>query len=414
MNRTLPIEPPRAGNFWQAFSAAPHRMMFFAGAVQVIAIIAWWLATLLARAGAVAFPATAIPEAWAHGFLAVFGLFPFFVFGFLLTVYPRWMAGEPVPARRYVPLFFLLTGGMLLFYIGLFSARAVAGAGALVYLAGWVYGLSILLGIYRRAHHKGNHELALNTALTAGAAGVALYALALLADLPLAYTAARSIGLWLFLGLTLFSVGHRMIPFFSQSALGNYPVVRAAWSLPLAAACLAGHAALEIAGQFHLLFLVDLPLAVVALQHTVKWDFRRSFEVRLLAMLHVAFAWFGLAMALYTAYSIAQFAGAAWVSERAPLHAYAIGFVTGMVMAMVSRVTLGHSGRQLWADNLTWYCFLGINVTALVRIAAEFVPPDAWTAANIVAAVCWLVFLVPWVLHYAPIYLRPRPDGRPG
>jgi uncharacterized protein involved in response to NO len=414
VNRTLPIEPPRAGNLWQAFSAAPHRMMFFAGALQVVAIIAWWLAALLARAGAVAFPATTVPETWAHGFLAVFGLFPFFVFGFLLTVYPRWMAGEPVAAGRYVPLFFLLAGGMLLFYIGLFSARAVAGAGVLVYLAGWVYGLSILLGVYRRAHHKGNHELALNTAMSAGAAGVALYAVALLAEAPLAYAAARAVGLWLFLGLTLFSVAHRMIPFFSQAVLANYPVVRAPRSLPLAAACLAGHAALEIAGRPQWLFLVDLPLAVVALQHTVKWNFRRSFEVRLLAMLHLAFAWFGLAMALYVVYSIAQLAGAAWVSERAPLHAYAIGFVTGMVMAMVSRVTLGHSGRQLWADNLTWYCFLGINVTALVRMAAEFVPAEHWTAANILAALCWLLFLVPWALHYAPIYLRPRPDGRPG
>jgi uncharacterized protein involved in response to NO len=324
------------------------------------------------------------------------------------------MGGEPVARRHYAPLFLLLVGGMALYYVGLFSLRVVAGVGVLVYLAGWLYGLAMLLGIYRRARQKGRHELALNAALAAGAAGVALYAAALLADAPSAYTAARALGLWLFLGVALFSVAHRMIPFFSQAVLQNYPVVRAAWSLPLAAACLAGHALIEWLGEPRLLILTDLPLAVVALQHTVKWNFRRSFEVRLLAMLHVAFAWFGVAMALYALYSLTQLAGLAWLSERAPLHAYAVGFVVGMVVAMVSRVTLGHSGRQMWADNLTWYCFLGINATAVLRVAAELVPAAAWLGTNAVAAAAWLVFLIPWVLHYAPIYLKPRADGRPG
>jgi uncharacterized protein involved in response to NO len=405
---------PAPAGAWAQLRTAPHRLMFLAGAVQLVAIMAWWLATLLARLGVLALPALTTPQAWTHAFLAIYGLFPFFVFGFLLTVYPRWMGTAPVPALRYLTLFALLASGMLIHYLGMFSLRAIAALGVAVYLAGWLYGLWVLLGVYRGTPHKSRHELALNVALAAGAAGVALYAIALLADSALAYGASRALGLWLFLALTLFAVSHRMIPFFSQAVLINYPLVRPAWSLPLAGVCLTGHALLEGMGEARFLFLFDLPLAVVALQHTIKWNFRRSFEVRLLAILHLAFAWFGVAMALFAARSIGLLAGVTLYSEYAPLHALTIGFITGMAVAMVSRVTLGHSGRQLWADNLTWYSFLGVNATAVVRIAAEFAPSSAWLWVNALAAASWLVFLGAWVAHYAPIYLRPRADGRPG
>jgi uncharacterized protein involved in response to NO len=191
-------------------------------------------------------------------------------------------------------------------------------------------------------------------------------------------------------------------------------VVSPAWSLPLALVGLAGHALIEVAALPQWSFAFDLPLALVALQHSAHWDFRRSLTVRLLGMLHIAFAWFGVAMLLYSARSLLLLAGYDVIPERAALHALGIGFVTGMAVAMVSRVTLGHSGRQLWADNLTWYSFLGVNAVAVIRVAAEFTPALTGAWLNLLAVITWLVFLGAWVAHYAPIYLKPRLDGRPG
>jgi uncharacterized protein involved in response to NO len=83
---------------------------------------------------------------------------------------------------------------------------------------------------------------------------------------------------------------------------------------------------------------------------------------------------------------------------------------------MASRVTLGHSGRMLVADNLTWFIFLGLQATAVIRILAEFNPLNTLLglSLNVIAALLWVLVLGTWVLRYGSIYLRARIDGRPG
>ena len=117
---TSPLPEP---GHWRVFSAAPHRMMFFAGAVQAALIMLLWLAELAGRAGWWAPLPTVIPSTWVHAFLMLYGLFPFFIFGFLLTVYPRWMGGPTVPASRYVAAFGFLAAGMI-YFISARSLRA--------------------------------------------------------------------------------------------------------------------------------------------------------------------------------------------------------------------------------------------------------------------------------------------------
>jgi uncharacterized protein involved in response to NO len=303
---------------------------------------------------------------------------------------------------------------MLLFYAGLLAARLVAVTGLALFLTGWVMALAVLIGVYRRARRRGSHERLLNLALAAGAVGLGLWLYAFAAHDGSAARLATTVGLWLFLLPVVFTVSHRMIPFFGSTALAGYPIERPVWSLPLFAAAVVGHAAFEILDTRAWLFVFDLPLALLALHHSRLWNLRRGLSVRLLAMLHIAFLWFGIGMALYAAQGIALLAGAQDVLGRAPLHALGIGFIAGMMVAMASRVTLGHSGRPLVADTFTWLCFLGINVAAVVRIAAELRPGTAGQTMNILAAAAWLLALLPWVARYAPMYLRPRADGRPG
>ena len=78
------------------FFATPHRVMFFTGAVQAILAFAWWGWLLVARTGALPLPATPWPASWLHGAFAIYGVFPFFVFGFLMTAMPRWQGQADV------------------------------------------------------------------------------------------------------------------------------------------------------------------------------------------------------------------------------------------------------------------------------------------------------------------------------
>jgi len=387
-------------------------MLFFAGMTQVLLVMAWWAAELLTRTGGQSL-STSISAAWAHGFLMLYGVFPFFIFGFLFTVYPRWMGTEPLPARYYVAAFALLTAGMALFYLGLFGTRAVLLAGVALYALGWAAGLAALLTVYARAPRRGAHESLLNAALVAGLAGVCAFGVAVARNEPLFHAVAREIGLWLFLVPVVFLVAHRMVPFFSHAVLMNYLMRRPAWAPPLTVLCAGAHAAFELAGLPQWRFLADAPLAAAALHLSWVWQFRESFHARLLAMLHIAFLWLGIAMALYTLQSVVLLVAGTDPFGRAPLHALGIGFFTGMVVAMASRVTLGHSGRALVADRLTWAVLLGVNAVAALRLAAEFAGA-AGAGVNAAAAVLWLGALGLWARHSLPIYWRPRVDRLPG
>jgi uncharacterized protein involved in response to NO len=409
------MQSPERESFslWPQFSAEPHRMLFLAGAVQILLTLAWWLVELATRATGFLSPTTALPAVWGHAFLLVYGVFPFFIFGFLFTVYPRWLRGAAIARRDTVLAFALLFGGILLFTAGLVLDRRIVVLALALFLAGWARALISLIRVYARARERGPHERLLNLALAAGLAGIAVFLAAVLTGSARLFALARELGLWLFLVPVVFLVSHRMIPFFSQSALLNYIMVRPVWGPSLMAVCVTAHAALEWSGLPQWRFLADLPLAVTALHHSYVWQFRRSFHSRLLAMLHIAFLWLGLAMGLYAAQSLVLLATGTDVLGRAPLHALGIGFLTSMVVAMASRVTLGHSGRALSADTLTWAVLFGVNASALLRIAGEFVPQvGSWL--NLLAALVWLAALLPWVWRYLPMYLQPRVDHPPG
>lgn len=136
----------------------------------------------------------------------------------------------------------------------------------------------------------------------------------------------------------------------------------------------------------------------------------QSLRNRLLAMLHLGFLWYAVGFLLAGAHSLALLAGGIG-APLAGLHALAIGFAASLLMAIVTRVTCGHSGRTLAADALTWRLFQLLQACALVRAAVEVLPGRAWLA--VAATMCAMAF-VPWCLKYAPVYWRPRTDGRPG
>src|SRR3989338_734984 len=124
---------------WHTFTPAPHRVMFLGGALQSIAVMLWLLVEMVTRYGVAGHPVDwPVAPAAVHGYLMIFGLFPFFIFGFLMTTYPRWMNGKEITARRYVPAFVLLMLGAAGFYAGLLADRTALFAAVLLALAGGV------------------------------------------------------------------------------------------------------------------------------------------------------------------------------------------------------------------------------------------------------------------------------------
>lgn len=399
--------------FWKTFSAAPHRMMMFGGAVQLVLTLLYWGIDLFGRYTSLwPAPVSVVPGMFSHAFLMLYTVFPFFIFGFLMTTYPRWMSGTEIPPSRYQSSFLLLASALPLFYIGLFLSKTLLILSVLLLLAGYLIALLALWRVYRTAPARYKlHETCLNVALSCGAAGVASYALWLMLGDFIWLNLALQIGLWWFLLPVLVTVGHRMIPFFSINVLPNYEMYQPRFMLFALLACLALHGLFELLGWLRWLWLVDIPLFGLALWQSWKWQLRRSFAVRLLAVLHVAFLWLSIAAVLYSINSLSLLLGGGLLLGRAPLHAVAIGFLVSTTLAMASRVTLGHSGRPLQLDTLTWYLFWGISAVTVFRILAEL--PGA-LHFNLLAAIGWLVIAIIWSSKYGLMYLRPRLDGRPG
>lgn len=394
-------------------AAAPHRLMFFAGASAVVVSMLWWTVVLAAaRFGGVEMPVAPVPPGWAHAILTQYGMLPMFVFGFLLTVFPRWTNQPALPKRRYVPVFAGVFGGYLMSHAGLLGHRGVFIAGLALMLAGWIAAMSALGGVLWRNGATDRHALSCFVALAFGACGLAAFlAFALGAPWQLGFVAIK-LGTFGLLLPVYFTVCHRMIPFFSASAVPGYRVVRPAWSLPLMWLLALAHLGLELSHRFDLLWIADVPLAIFFAGHWIAWQPWKARRPGLLAALHLAFAWLPVAFTLFAVQSLIDYSGHGFLLGRAPVHALTVGFFGSMLVAMVTRVTQGHSGRPLEMGWIAWITFAALQAVALLRIGAELARDQGlWLA---IAACAWLAAFLPWVLRSLAIYLTPRVDGKPG
>ena len=400
---------------WRLLSSQPHRLMFFFGALQAIAGMSWWLVDVSGRyAGWHAPYAWTVPPMWAHAWLLLYGLFPFFMFGFLMTAGPSWI-GAPAPARSvYVPAALAMAAGLALFYAGLATARPVAAAGALLHLGGWLWGAGALMRMAARHWSpQARYALLIFGFVGVGFLGDAVFALSVATGsygyAPYALHAA----VWFFLLPVFLGVATRMVPFFSGRVLGPQVDYKPGWARPALIAGALAHGALELSGAQHLLWLVDFPMALAVALLAWKWGLTKSLRVRLLAVLHLSLAVLAIAFLLSGALSLAVAAGALSHIGLAPLHLLVVGYFSATVLGMVSRVSLGHSGRALEADTLTWTCYLGVVLAAVLRAAAEFLPGStAGAVLMMAAAIVWLASFGVWAARYLPMYLTARADAR--
>jgi len=383
--------------------------MFFTGMLQSVFVMAPWWVELVLRAGgdAMNWP---WPAVWWHALMLIYGVFPFFICGFLFTAMPRWQGQPDMKPDDYIWIWSALTAGWVLLYAG-FVFPALRMVGVMAVAAGWAGVCGLLLPIALRPGRGQWHAVPIWLALCAGWVGwMLLLGLSLGGNGRLALWAI-DIGLYGFLLPIFLCVCHRMVPFFSSSVLPGYIMARPRWALIVLLGASVLHGLMNRLDLEAWRWCVDLPAAVVGIWLSLRWRLRDSFRVRLLAMLHVGFAWFWIGMGLFALQPLLPHFGL-HLSALAPVHALVIGMFSVLVIAMVSRVTLGHSGAPLVADALTWYLFWGVQCVAVVRLLAEIVPGSAlWL---VVAATGWMGVFMLWNLRYLPTFLRPRADGKAG
>ncbi|GMG86366.1 NnrS family protein [Biformimicrobium ophioploci] len=235
---------------------------------------------------------------------------------------------------------------------------------------------------------------------------LAFAALALCHWLLPAYQARVALLALLLVVAIILVVGGRVIPFFTARRL-QLPQ-RDKWAL------------LEIGGHVLMVVLLlavalNLPqtlwawlalaLGVLQLVRMLRWHPTRIWVEPLLWSLHISY-WL-LVLGFFIAALAWSGLAPAWHS--AALHAFAVGGIGGLILAMISRVSLGHTGRQLQAPGLMPLAFAALALSALARIFWAPAP------AGFVAAVAgWVLGYGLFLVYYTPVLFRARVDGQGG
>ncbi len=392
---------------------APHRLLFTIGAANLLLAMGWWTAWLLAaRWPLFEAPSALIHAGWLHAIVMQYQVLPSFMFGFLLTVFPRWMNQPPLTRWQYLPVGIGLLGGQGLTLTSMMAGTPTLRAGAWLTIAGWSIGTMLLARLVWREAGRTWHAVSCLAAMCCGLIGLVLYAAYLHGASVLLMFAAIKIGSIAMLLPVFFTVCHRMIPFFAAGVIAGYQPLR-----PLAA--LAGfwaaalmHLGLEITHSYAWLWAADLPLVMIGSMLLWMWWPRGAAMPPLLRVLFAGFAWMPIAFALYAAQSLQYAVSGELLLGRAPAHALFIGYFTSLLVAMVTRVTQGHSGRPLVLGWVAGFAFVTVQLVAVMRVVAELRPdPYVWHA---VAALGWMLAFTPWVVRSIGIYITPRVDGNPG
>ncbi len=381
----------------KVFLSYAFRPFFLLNGMFAIAIVLLWVLVLSGH-GPATLPANTV--LWhAHEMLIGFAMAV--IAGFVLTAVATWTGRPPVNgvplvllvsawlAGRLVMLLAGVTPGWLVASVDMtfplllcfFVAREIVGAGSRRNYP--IVAITLLLAGLNLVFHLGA------LGLLAGADRVAI--------LLLVHTILLLIAV----------IGGRVIPNFTANWLRRREVTRLPSDQPLVdRATLLMTAIFGITASVAPMSMATGLLGfVAAVLHTLRlsrWRGLATADEPLLLALHVAYAW------LPIGYVLSGFAVFGWlVSPTGALHALTMGAMGGMILAMTTRVPLGHTGRALTASRLTVVAYLALTVAVITRVFGPLLVTD-YMATIEWSAVAWMTAFAVFVFAYWPVFTQPR------
>lgn len=330
----------------------------------------------------------------------VFGFAVAVVVGFLFTAGRSWTGLDTPRGAHLMALVALWLAGRVLLYAmpGLFAAFV---DWLFLPLAAW----PLLLVLHRSGNYRNLFLVGLLAllALTNGLYHAAAFG-------ALALSPAVPVQAAILIIVVIESViGARVIPMFTRNgAPGSTPV-----SNPKRALVAVGlMAAAGISWLAGLPGVVTAPLALcaagVSLANLLAWQPQRTLRVPLLWILHLSYAWIGIGFVLLALASV-QLAPAS-----AAFHALTVGSMAGLIIGMITRTTLGHTGRPLKAGRAEACMYWLVQLGAVARLLAAIGPAPLLVPALVGAGILWSLAFVLYAVTYAPYLWRPRVDGKEG
>jgi len=384
---------------WQGptlFSAG-YRPFFFLSSLWAAFAVPVWL-VLFSNAWAP--PIALSPMTW-HVHEMVFGFGAATVTGFLLTAIPNWTGRMPLQGAPLIALALLWLAGR----------AACLAAGMIGPIAAMVLDLAfpaVFLGVIAREIIAGHNWRNLPML---GALGSLLISNFLVHLETLGAPASAALGnRWgIATLLALISlIGGRIIPSFTRNWLVKQRpeialpapfgmIDRVALVLTLAALVFS-----VVAPSGRVLPWAALAAGVALSLRLRRWRGLATWREPLLIVLHLGYGWLAFGFLL-----LALDAFLPWLPQTGALHALTVGAIGTMTLAVMTRATLGHSGRPLTAGAGTTAIYVLITLAALLRLSAPFAGVH-YLRVLVLAGTAWSAAFLLFAALYAPLLMRPR------
>lgn len=380
------------------------RPFFLAVGIYGFLVVAAW--TAIWRGG---LPAPGwLSPAWWHGHEMLFGLVAAAIAGFLLTAAPVW-TGRPA-----------LHGRPLAALVGLWALGRLAMLGAGHLPAGLVAAIDIAFlplvagvlvrTLWRTGQRRNYGIVALPGVLALANAAVHAQALGLAegsAPRALRFTADLVVVL-------IVVIGGRITPGFTTNALLRLGVDARASSRPwldrLAVGLVTLLAAVDLVAPRGIASGLVAALAGLAVAARMTgWQTLRTWSDPLVWSLHAGMAWVAMGLLLVAAGDLGRS-----VSATAGLHALTAGAMGSMILAVMTRVGLGHTGRSLVLPRGAVGIYLLVHAGAAARVLGALAPGPAQSPLLLIGGLLWAAAFGLFAILYGPILLRPRVDGKEG
>jgi uncharacterized protein involved in response to NO len=376
------------------------RPFFLLGAIFAALAVPLWLA---AYTGALALPSPLPASLW-HGHEMLFGYAAAVLAGFLLTATPSWSGRPPVSGIGLGVLALIwLAGRAASSAGGVFPA--VAAAVDLAFLPALAIAITPAL---QAAPQRNRVFLPLLGVLLLADLGVHLDALDLLPGLG---AIALRVALDL-LALLIALIGGRVVPAFTGNALAARgeaePLRTFSVRDRLAIGALVLMLLADLLGFTRAAGAIALAAALLNAWRLHGWGGSRTLREPILWVLHLGYLWLAIGLAWKGWVDLSGF-----LPPADALHGLAIGAVGTMTLAIMSRATLGHTGRPLHAPPPVVAAYLLVGAAAIARLAAPVATAHA-VSLLVISGALWSLAFAGFVFSLGPALVQPRIDSRPG
>jgi len=383
------------------FSAGFRPFFLLASVWSAIAVPVW----LCAYAGEVALPSALAPTLW-HVHEMIFGFAFATIAGFLLTAIPNWTGRLPLKGAPLALLAALWLAGRIAV---LFSGMTGSLAAAVVDLSFPAAFVAVIARELIAGRNWRNLPMLVALSLMLGGS-----ALVHLEALGLAQTAALGNRLGIATVLMLIAlVGGRIVPSFTRNWLakarpgGALPAQAGRLDMAALLVTVVGLASWVAAPKSAAAPWLEIAAGLAVTARLSRWCGLSTMREPLVFILHVGYGWLGLGLLLLGANGLYPL-----LPSTTALHALTAGAIGTMTLAVMTRATLGHSGRALTAATGTLLIYAFVTLAALLRLAAPLAG-EHFLVLTLSAGAAWCAAFGLFAVLYGGLLMGPRQQTGP-